>query len=222
MLSKEQAEKIRQQFLTQLAQLPQEQASKLKKQIESATPEQLEQLAQAQVAEQEKYGGCLFCAIVSGKIPTFKIYETKNWIAILDIMPACKGHTLVMPKQHFQFFFQLSDELLSELCVFLKSLIPVLINVTAAQGLSIVAHQGIEQRIPHFSFSLMPRFKDDNLLFEQERKQASKEELEKLAKEISARVSRTEGERKTKEIEKTEEKKKREAEMGFIGKRLPR
>jgi histidine triad (HIT) family protein len=45
---------------------------------------------------------CVFCKIVEGKIPTVKIYEDQLVLAFLDIAPICKGHTLVIPKTHYQ------------------------------------------------------------------------------------------------------------------------
>ncbi len=45
---------------------------------------------------------CVFCKIVSGEIPSYKIYEDEKYLAFLDIMPGCEGHTLVIPKKHVQ------------------------------------------------------------------------------------------------------------------------
>jgi len=45
---------------------------------------------------------CAFCKIVKGKTPCFKIYEDDNFLAFLDVLPWCKGHTLVIPKKHYR------------------------------------------------------------------------------------------------------------------------
>ena len=45
---------------------------------------------------------CIFCKIINGEIPCAKVYEDDNVIAFLDISPANKGHTLIVPKQHFE------------------------------------------------------------------------------------------------------------------------
>ena len=45
---------------------------------------------------------CIFCKIVAGEIPSYKIYEDEKYLAFLDIFPMCEGHTLVIPKEHVQ------------------------------------------------------------------------------------------------------------------------
>jgi galactose-1-phosphate uridylyltransferase len=47
---------------------------------------------------------CVFCKIINGEIPSFKIYETEDLVAFLDISQATKGHTLIVPKKHFEGF----------------------------------------------------------------------------------------------------------------------
>lgn len=46
---------------------------------------------------------CVFCNIIKGEIPSYKVYEDKNYFAFLDIRPLNLGHTLVIPKKHFRF-----------------------------------------------------------------------------------------------------------------------
>ncbi len=54
---------------------------------------------------------CIFCKIISGEVPTPKIYEDDDIVAFLDIHPINKGHTLVIPKKHVPDFHNLEDEL---------------------------------------------------------------------------------------------------------------
>jgi len=49
---------------------------------------------------------CIFCAIVGNQIPAFKAYEDDNFIAFLDIRPLNKGHTLVVPKKHYRWTYE--------------------------------------------------------------------------------------------------------------------
>jgi histidine triad (HIT) family protein len=60
---------------------------------------------------------CIFCKIVAGEIPSYKIWEDNNWYAFLTINPHTPGHTLVIPKQHIDYFFDMGEELLSEVLV---------------------------------------------------------------------------------------------------------
>lgn len=49
---------------------------------------------------------CIFCKIVKGELPCYKIYENENFVAFLDVFPFCKGHTLVIPKKHYQWVWE--------------------------------------------------------------------------------------------------------------------
>ena len=52
---------------------------------------------------------CIFCKIVAGEIPSKKLYEDEKFLAFLDIRPASKGHTLVIPKAHSETFLDMPD-----------------------------------------------------------------------------------------------------------------
>ena len=62
----------------------------------------------------------IFTKIINGEIPAYKIAETENCIAFLDVFPLSKGHTLVVPKKEIDYIFDLDDNLLSELNIFSK------------------------------------------------------------------------------------------------------
>ncbi len=65
---------------------------------------------------------CLFCKIVEGKIPCFKVYEDENFIGFLDIFPVCEGHVLLIPKQPFRWVWDLPDELYAKYWLVAKKL----------------------------------------------------------------------------------------------------
>jgi len=58
---------------------------------------------------------CIFCSIIQGNIPVYKVWEDANFFAFLDIHPLQKGHTLLIPKNHTEEVFELSDELYAKL-----------------------------------------------------------------------------------------------------------
>lgn len=65
--------------------------------------------------------GCLFCGIVKGDIPSYRIYEDKRHIAFLDIFPNIRGQTLVIPKEHRDSYaFDISDDELKEFMISVK------------------------------------------------------------------------------------------------------
>jgi histidine triad (HIT) family protein len=70
---------------------------------------------------------CIFCKIVKGEIPSAKIWEDKNFIAILDVFPNTKGMTLVMPKAHYDSYaFDMPDKAYSELMLASKKVAKIL------------------------------------------------------------------------------------------------
>ncbi|MEL6275644.1 MAG: HIT family protein, partial [Bacteroidota bacterium] len=62
----------------------------------------------------------IFTKIVNGDIPCYKITETEKFLAFLDIRPMMEGHTLCIPKQEVDYYFDLTDEEISELTLFSK------------------------------------------------------------------------------------------------------
>lgn len=106
---------------------------------------------------------CLFCKIVKNEINAVKIYEDNYVLAFLDIRPATKhgGHTLVIPKKHYELITDLPDDLLNKLSLVIKKLSKALLKF--GQGLNILQNNKIYagQIIPHVHFHLIPRFKND-------------------------------------------------------------
>jgi histidine triad (HIT) family protein len=106
MISQEEAEQIKQQLLGQLQNFPEDQREMIKKKILSMTKEDVENfIKQNQLTHLDKEvpkQQCIFCSIVEGKIPSYKLEETKDNVAILEINPLSKGHCLVVPRKHLE------------------------------------------------------------------------------------------------------------------------
>ena len=209
MLTEEQIKSIKQQLKEQVENLPEEQKEGLIGQIDNATSEQLEvfikqqgsQSSEGSESPSESSGEeCLFCGIAKGSIDTIKVYEDNFVTAFLDITPSAPGQTIVIPKEHYQFIFQLPDHILWSLIKTVKMLMPLIVNVTKAEGISVYAPQGPEagQRIGHVAFNLIPRFSGDKAVFAWERKEAPRAELEKIAKEIKKSADKSLEEEKAK------------------------
>jgi len=108
---------------------------------------------------------CIFCKIVEGKIPAAKIYEDNRIISFLDIMPANKGHCLVVPKNHAQTLVEMSDE---DLVATLKAAKKVASALSLSFGngsFNIVMNNGKEagQIVNHAHIHIIPRFQKDRL-----------------------------------------------------------
>jgi histidine triad (HIT) family protein len=105
MIAPEQAEQIKQHLLGQLNNFPEDQKEIVKKKILTMTNDEIEAFVkQNQLTHLEKEkpseSQCVFCSIVGGKIPSYKLDENKDNIIILEINPLSKGHCLVVPKEH--------------------------------------------------------------------------------------------------------------------------
>ncbi len=134
---------------------------------------------------------CVFCKIVEGKIPSTKLYEDESVLSFLDIMPASKGHALVIPKKHYRTLPDMPHEELKEVMeVVQKVASAVLSSIDGAKGFNIIQSNGEEagQVIPHVHFHIIPRHKDDKLNFAWEHGKAEKEELEKYAELVKGKL----------------------------------
>ncbi|OYT43514.1 MAG: HIT family hydrolase [Candidatus Aenigmarchaeota archaeon ex4484_56] len=106
---------------------------------------------------------CIFCKIVSNEIPTTKIYEDENTLAFLDINPCSPGHTVIIPKKHYQKLEEMSEEEVKKLFgVIYKLIKPVLKGVNSTNcNIGINNGKCAGQEVPHVHFHIIPRFEND-------------------------------------------------------------
>lgn len=108
---------------------------------------------------------CIFCKIANGEIPAATVYEDEEFRAILDLGPAAKGHTLILPKKHAANLFELPDETAAKAFVLAKKLGTCLKEKLNADGLNVVQNNGetAGQTVFHFHMHLIPRYKEDKV-----------------------------------------------------------
>jgi len=108
---------------------------------------------------------CIFCKIVDSKIPSSKVYEDKDFLAFLDIMPVNKGHVLVIPKKHYVNLFDIPEEVLADLIKIVKKVAGAVKSGVNADGINLMQSNGVPagQEVMHIHFHIMPRFKEDEL-----------------------------------------------------------
>jgi histidine triad (HIT) family protein len=106
---------------------------------------------------------CLFCKIISGKIPSYKVYENDAVFAFLDINPASEGHTLVAPKKHFSKFTDMKAEEVAVLFEVARKITAAVEKTPMAEGSNIGINDGeaAGQEIPHVHVHVIPRRKGD-------------------------------------------------------------
>ena len=108
---------------------------------------------------------CLFCKIIKGELPSYKLYEDEEALVFLDIFPVSKGHSLLIPKNHYETIHDVPEEDI----VFLKKLPKIaskIKSITAATGINILQSNGEDagQVIKHLHFHIIPRFPEDGLI----------------------------------------------------------
>jgi histidine triad (HIT) family protein len=106
---------------------------------------------------------CLFCKIVSGKIPAENIYEDEDTLAFLDIHPINRGHTLVIPKEHYKNMYEIPAEKFTRVMRTAHLLAPKVKQAVGAHGINIgINNDGpAGQLIFHLHVHVIPRFEDD-------------------------------------------------------------
>ena len=106
---------------------------------------------------------CIFCKIIKGQIQCAKVYEDDKVLAFLDINPVNPGHTLVVPKEHYEHMEQVPDELLKELIVAVKKVTIAVKKGVDTDSINLGLNNGktAGQLVPHVHFHIMPRFPND-------------------------------------------------------------
>ncbi|KAL8376705.1 hypothetical protein RB595_007700 [Gaeumannomyces hyphopodioides] len=105
-----------------------------------------------------KMASCLFCKIIKGDIPSFKLYESDKVFAFLDISPLTKGHALVIPKFHGVKLHDIPDDSLTEILPVAKKLAQAAgaTDYNVLQNNGAIAHQVVE----HVHFHMIPKPND--------------------------------------------------------------
>ncbi|MFO8019331.1 MAG: HIT family protein [Promethearchaeia archaeon] len=126
---------------------------------------------------------CIFCKIAKNQIPSKKIYEDEKVIGFLDIFPVSKGHTVIIPKEHFEAIDTIDTEPLIHVMKAVKKLSSLILNKLHPDGLNIVQnnYQAAGQVVKHFHIHIIPRTKNDKKIqvFTPENR-ATDEELDEI------------------------------------------
>ncbi|PSS06851.1 hypothetical protein PHLCEN_2v3537 [Hermanssonia centrifuga] len=110
------------------------------------------ELAQSWIQHQE----CVFCRIIKGDGPAFKVFENEKVIAILDILPLRAGHTLVIPKTHIARVSELPTEYAAAVGEAITKVSHALTQALANTGLNVVCNQEYAQAVSHVHYHIIP------------------------------------------------------------------
>ena len=123
----------------------------------------------------------IFTRIVQGEIPCYKIAESEKYFAFLDINPLVRGHTLVIPKQEVDYYFDLEDDLLADMQVFAKKIAKAIDKVIDCKRVGVVV-LGLE--VPHAHVHLIPINSLYDTEFSRPKLRLAPEEFQEIAEKI--------------------------------------
>lgn len=133
---------------------------------------------------------CIFCKIIAGEIPCFKLYEDDATLAFMDINPANDGHALVIPKDHAKDVHAISDDAISRTVITAKKIAAAVEKTVAPGGINLVQCNGpaAGQSVFHFHMHVLPRREGDELKMNWGLKPGDMDAIGKLAERIKANL----------------------------------
>lgn len=136
----------------------------------------------------ERDPNCVFCKIVAGQLPCFKLCEDEATLAFMDINPAHDGHCLVISKAHDPTIFDIGEEELSAVARTVRRVAGAVNRALSPDGLSLVQAngEGAKQSVKHFHVHVLPRQLGDELKLDWEPKPGDRAVIAQLAEKIRA------------------------------------
>ncbi len=130
---------------------------------------------------------CIFCKIVNGEIPSYKIYEDENIIAILDISQATKGHTLIISKKHYKNLYEIDELSTGEIFKAVPKIANAIKKAFNPIGLNLIINTDKPlQTVLHFHMHLIPRYEREDIVigFNNNQDNITKDDYESIKNKI--------------------------------------
>lgn len=130
------------------------------------------------------HNDCVFCKIIKGEIPSVKIYEDELFSVILNIGPASKGHALIIPKEHYENIYDLSEELTAKAFTLAKKMAEKMTTALSCDGFNILQNnkEAAGQTVFHFHIHLIPRYNEDDANVDFNVHEITEEEMKNIEK----------------------------------------
>ena len=140
----------------------------------------------------EPVAGCLFCQIATGAVAASVVFQDETSIAFLDHRPVFPGHTLLIPKQHYETLADLPAALLQPYFAAAQLLARAVELALQADGTFVGINNRVSQSVPHLHVHIVPRRKKDGLrgFFWPRQPYKTPEEAEEIRKKIAGTVDR--------------------------------
>ena len=134
---------------------------------------------------------CIFCKIANGEIPSATIYEDDDFRAILDLGPAAKGHTLVIPKSHSDNLLSVEPDTAAKALKVISKTANAIKEALGCDGINVVQNNGeaAGQTVMHLHFHIIPRYKNDSVNIGWQPMKPSNEELAATADLIKEKMN---------------------------------
>lgn len=123
----------------------------------------------------------VFSRIIAGEIPCYQVAEDDRFFAFLDINPLAEGHTLVVPKQEVDYFYDLDDQTLGDMMVFAKKIAAKIKRETGCKKVATIV-LGLE--VPHAHIHLIPMNSENDVDFRKEKLRFTPEEFQATARKL--------------------------------------
>ncbi len=133
---------------------------------------------------------CIFCKIAAGEIPSETVYEDEEFRVILDLNPASKGHALILPKDHADDIFDLSDKDKERVLFVASKVASAMKEALCCTGINLVQNNGESagQTVKHFHLHLIPRYDGDSAMVLWKPGISEPEEQKRIAMDIKAKI----------------------------------
>jgi len=129
---------------------------------------------------------CQFCKLVKKEDDASIVFEDERTMAFLDIRPVNDGHTLVIPKMHYENIYEIPDDEIAHVYRTVKKVASAIKQSVKAEGISITQHNGRAalQRVFHLHVHVIPRYEGQRFPRPEELSEVKREELEEIAEKI--------------------------------------
>lgn len=138
-----------------------------------------------------KKDDCIFCKVAAGEISSATVYEDDDFRAILDLGPAAKGHTLVIPKSHSDNLLSVEPDTAAKALKVISKTANAIKEALGCDGINVVQNNGeaAGQTVMHLHFHIIPRYKNDSVNIGWQPMKPSNEELAATADLIKEKMN---------------------------------
>ena len=133
---------------------------------------------------------CIFCKIVSGDLPSAKVYEDDEVLAFMDIFPANPGHLLVIPKQHYRNIFDIPPEIAGKIMEAGARIANAIKAALNPDGLNLFQSNEPAgfQVVFHFHLHIVPRWENDSIVLPWKPEEGDSEQIREVADQIRQHI----------------------------------